>query len=107
MKAQLFLLALVGMFLTERFPVASKVCAVIVVLVIGEKVVWFVQHRRRFARLVHSHGQICIVWLYLICLAWSTAFVYFWTSQVFEGEDSTGRRQSRDLRQTMARICSR
>jgi len=65
MKAQLFLLALVGMFLTERFPVASKVCAVIVVLVIGEKVVWFVQHRRRFARLVHSHGQICMVWLYL------------------------------------------
>jgi hypothetical protein len=53
MKAQLFLLALVGMFLTERFPVASKVCAVIVVLKVGEKVVWFVQHRRRFARLVH------------------------------------------------------
>ena len=62
MKAQLFLLALVGMFLRERFPSASKVCAVIVVLTIGEKVMWFVQHRRRFARLVHSQIDMHVLY---------------------------------------------
>jgi hypothetical protein len=60
MKLQLFLIALVGMFFTERFQVASKVCATVVVLMIGEKVVWFVQHRRRFAQLV---GTVKCGWI--------------------------------------------
>lgn len=54
MKLQLFLIAFVGMFFTERFQVASKVCTALVVVMIGEKVVWFIQHRRRFAKLVIS-----------------------------------------------------
>jgi hypothetical protein len=52
MKLQLFLIALVGMFFPQRLQIASKVCAAIVILMIGEKVGWFIQHRRRFARLV-------------------------------------------------------